>query len=238
MNKPDRPNRQERFNTQVQPFDDKWVDSEGMLSGAWEWAEQNLASGQRVIGHRTLSYNGELGIYKFDFRHSRDYGINLECEIPARCKTVIRANRRQMAIIELESGTLVAKYLRFIGEDGKVVWRAWMRRVYDYHIEDVLPGQNLMIFMLQCNKVVRDIAKFIGRDWLTELRENVNVSVNSDTPSSMMPFLSELQKDVDDWLNVHQPNPDRVPNLEACQVKYQELLDVSIARFRNMYAKA
>lgn len=235
--KPERTNRQERFSTQVHYFDERWVDSDGLLTGAWEWAEKNLAPGQRVIGHRALSFNGELDIYKFDFRHSRDYGINLECEIPARCRTVIRANRRQMIIVETESGTLVSKHLRFIDANGDLVWRPWMRRVYDYHIEDQFPGQNLMIFLLQCNKVVRDIAKFINKDWLTDIRDAVNLSVNSDTPRTLTPYLKELQAEVDAWLDVHQPNPEQIPNLAACQSKYQELLQASIERFRNMYAK-
>lgn len=227
--------KRETFQTVVHAFDPSWLDADGMIGNALWWAEKHLPVGHRIIGSRTLTFNGSLDIYRFDFKHSAIHGIQLESEIPARSKTVVRVARHQMIVIESESGSLVAKYQMFLGKDGKPVWRPWLRRVMEHHIEEDLPGLNLMTFLLQCNKVVRDVSRYINSDWLSDVRAMIDLPINSETPRELMPYLHELQNQVDGWLDTF--NPDEAPEkvTAECLLFYRQILTESMGKLRGVF---
>lgn len=229
--------KRETFQTVAHAFDPSWVDADGMIGNALWWAEKNLPVGHRVIGSRILTFNGSQDIYKFDFKHSAIYGIQLECEFPARSKTVVRVTRHQMIVIESESGSLVGKYLLFRGKDGKPVWRPWLRRTMEHHIEEDLPGLNLMTFLLQCNKVIRDVSRYISTDWLSEVRGMIDLPVHSETPLELMPYLHELQVQVDAWLDKFDSEADPEKIAAACLLFYRQILTESMARLRQVFNK-
>lgn len=182
----------ENFVTTLSEFDKAWIDQFGLVSGAYDWAIKELPPGHRVIGTRVLPFAGKLGIYKFDIRHHPEKGVTVECEIPARCQTVIRINSTMMIVQETESGEIVQKYLRFM-DHGTPRWRLWHQRVYQYHIETTLPAVNFNIFLLQCNEVVRPLSKEISRDWFYDMKKQVMFTdMRANTPSAVIPLLKLL----------------------------------------------
>lgn len=188
------------FRTTVMDFQSEWTDSFGLVSGAYEWAIRHLKPGERVIGTRQLQYSNKLDLYKFELRNNPEKGITVECEIPSRCHTVIRINQKQMIVQETGSGEIVEKYYRFMVK-GVPTWRLWHRRTYEYHIERDAPATNYNIFLLQCNQIIRELAKHCRRDWLFDLRRAMQLAdLRGDTPSALYPFLEELKTVVEDLL--------------------------------------
>ena len=218
-----------QFRTTVIEFKPEWMDSFGLVSGAYTWAQQHLQPGERVIGTRELQFAGRLDLYKFEIRNSHDKGITVECEIPARCRTSIRINHRQMLVQELDSGEIVEKYYRFIFR-GSQVWRLWHRRVYEYQIERDAPAVNYNIFLLQCNQVVRELAKHCNRDWLLDVRRAVILSdMRANTPASLETFLDTLKHEVDKLLEELLDNQSDGTVIKlSMRESYEQLLQWSI----------
>ncbi len=186
----------ESLHTKLIEFNPEWIDSNGLMINAYDWACANLQPGHRVIGSRALSFNGKLDIYKFDIRHSRTQGVTVECEIPARCRTVIRINDRQMIVQESDSGEIVQKYLLFCDGDKKV-WRQWHVREYHYYVERALPAVNFNIFILQCDRAVRDLAERVDRNWLRDIKNKMRLAdLRADTPEAIKPLLAYLNDEV------------------------------------------
>lgn len=223
----------ENLQTSVIEFNKDWIDEFGLISKAYSWAQRELPRGHRVIGTRVLPFGGKQDIYKFDIRHTTEKGITIECEMPARCRTVIRINARQMIVQESESGEIVQKYQLFM-KDGVPVWRLWHQRVYEYHLELELPAVNYNIFLLQCNQIVRDISKHLNRDWLFDMKKRVIFNdLRGNTPPSIVPLMESLRHDVTEYF----ANPARTMaqhgsgrlNDPGYQEAYSAILDASVS---------
>lgn len=184
----------ETYDTKVMEFLPEWLDSFGMISGAYEWAEQNMKPGDRVIGARPLQYMGLLNLYKFDIRRHSVRGITAEFETPARCDTVIRVNGREMVVVERGSKEIIERYQLFHAENGELVWRPWYRRAPEFVLEADLPAATLASFLQQCNRAVQELSKRIGRSWIADIRLNLQMpNPISPTPTELLPLLGELK---------------------------------------------
>lgn len=220
----------ENFITTVTEYDKAWTDKFGLVSGAYDWALKELKPGHRVIGSRVLPYNNQLGVYNFDIRHHAEKGVTVECDYPWRCPAVMRVNSRQMIIQELGSMEIVEKYIPCRDETGKMVWKLWHRRVYEYHLETKCPAINYNLFLLQCNEVVSQLAREANRrDWFNDMKHRVMFSdMRNDTPEVVKPLLATLAEEARSILaQAHALGPGTPAAKSRALAGYTALLEYS-----------